>query len=140
MKEFNLTEVEEKLIASMTPEKLKETVDSIPPEKLDGMSPEKLKEFIDSLSPEKMRETIEQVRECFNKVFELRDHISSLAQSMKNLVEDYGQKVTLPAEFGLVVGLSMFGEDSIDFCIGHKEGVNRAIQNLIRTINGENQG
>lgn len=107
MEEFNLAEIEEKL-ASMVPEKL------------------------DGMSPERIRETIEQAHECFLKVFELKDHISSLVQSMRNLVEDYGKQVTLPAEFGLVVGLSIFGEDNIDFCIGHKKGVDTAIQNLIK--------
>lgn len=102
MKEFNLAEIEERL-SSMTPEEL------------DGISPEKIRE----------------AHEYFLKVFELKYHISSLVQSMRNLVEDYGQKVTLPAEFGLVVGVSIFGDDSIDFCIGHKKGVDKAIQNLI---------
>lgn len=99
MKEFNLTEVEEKL---------------------------------EAMAPGELKETIKQVHECFLKVFELKDHIASLMHSMRNLVEDYGQKVTLPAEFGLVVGLSIFGEDNIDFCIGHKKGVDTAIQNLIK--------
>lgn len=92
-----------------------------------------MEEKLETMSPEELKETFKQAHECFLKVFELKDHISSLVQSMRNLVEDYGQKVTLPAEFGLVVGLSIFGEDSIDFCIGHKKGVDTAIQNLVKT-------
>lgn len=104
MEEFNLAEMEEKLKA---------------------MAPEELREM---MTPENIR----QAHECFLKVFELKDHISSLVQSMRNLVEDYGKQVTLPAEFGSVVGLSIFGEDSIEFCIGHKKGIDTAIQNLIK--------